>query len=538
MLRVTHTENHTPILPANNAAPKRRSLIELGLLAMLTNLFGRRERPLLVLVGTYGEKLPHVHGKGEGVYALLLDRRQLTPLGGRFHGVGQLRAARNPSWVTSWRDGTTGQLYCYVADERTDTGLIFAAHVNETTGELTQLGAPVSAGGSGTCHIAVAPGGRHVLAANYGSGSVAVVERDASGALGKRAALIQLPPKGVEVDTPIGKCELYIRFPRTHAARQEAPHAHQLVFSRRRPTELTAVGEEAYAVLVPDLGSDIVWAFDYEPSTSGVLLPAAATAIHAGVLDGGGSRHVALHPDPRLRVAYVAYELTSQVAAYAVDPSSGQPTGTPLPPGPVCALDVGASAATPAGLSSAFGPAAAAARLRCVGLVRRGGGGAARCSDDETSLAAIRVTASGSHVILSSRVAGADGVLSALLLDKRGRLVASSDARPAGLASSLGRSPRDFVLVPLPGAPSGQVALVANQDSGTIVALPLAGGGQARCVADVPTPVCLCLTPEDAEPAHGAAAAGGGRAPLFFASAVVVVAVATAAALALRAYRK
>ena len=35
--------------------------------------------PLLVLVGTYGEKLGHVDGKGEGVYALLLDRTTLAP---------------------------------------------------------------------------------------------------------------------------------------------------------------------------------------------------------------------------------------------------------------------------------------------------------------------------------------------------------------------------------------------------------------------------------------------------------------------------
>ena len=48
--------------------------------------------PLLVLGGTYGEKLGHVDGQGKGVYAFTIDRETLAPAEGRakFLGVAQL----------------------------------------------------------------------------------------------------------------------------------------------------------------------------------------------------------------------------------------------------------------------------------------------------------------------------------------------------------------------------------------------------------------------------------------------------------------
>jgi len=312
---------------------------------------------------------------------------------------------------------------------------------------------------------------------------------------------VQLPPKGVLVNTPIGKCELFIRFPRVNAARQEGAHAHQVLFTPRRPTSHAREGEEAYTVCVPDLGSDVVWALEYEPTASDVLRPSAATAFHGGVLDGGGPRHMALHPDPRVHVAYVAYELTSQVASYAVDPVTGQLTGGPLPPGPVCVLDdTGSIAKTE--LSAAFGAEGAATRARCGKLVQRPSGGAACCSDADTSVAAIRVSPTGSHVFVSSRVVNGDGAISAISLDEKGRLIPPSACAPVCVASSCGLIPRDFCLTTQVGEGGARslVALVANQDSGTIFAVPVAGGRKARKVAEIPTPVCLSLAPDKERP--------------------------------------
>lgn len=215
------------------------------------------------------------------------------------------------------------------------------------------------------------------------------------------------------------------------------------------------------------------------------------------------------------------------------------------------------------GLSVPFGPSGGDARSRCVRLVRHRPGQPPHCSDKDTSAAALRVCPenktrpagenktpggengarpAGGHLLVSSRVAGQNGALSAIGLDETGRLVPPSNVAPLGIACTLGRTPRDFVLVwregkgggdrprfesyfgfkPWPFASSfpflgqgyfGQpVALVANQDSGTIAAIPVTGGGVSAVIARVPTPVCLCLAPEDsisAEPPYGEAAAGG-----------------------------
>ena len=113
-----------------------------------------------------------------------------------------------------------------------------------------------------------------------------------------------LPPRG----------EKTIQFPGPNAARQEGSHAHMCVFSR---------GTDATTVLVPDLGSDVVWSIPYDAANKAAPLgkPVATAAGYADLM-GGGPRHVAVHHGASAGragpVAYVAYELTSQVAAWAM----------------------------------------------------------------------------------------------------------------------------------------------------------------------------------------------------------------------------
>ena len=429
--------------------------------------------PLLVLVGTYGEKLGHVDGKGEGVYALLLDRATLAPhvsaATSPYHAKPQLGeaagGARNPSWVTAYRDGADGPLCAYVADE-VDESTLLAARVDEATGQLTQLGQPVLTGGGIACHISVAPGGAHVLVAMY-CGAVCAVERHADGSLGARVALVELPPP--EWADAIGA------FPRANAARQEASHPHMVLESR-------SAGKHAF--LVPDLGGDVIWALEYSATASPPLLAAAPTAIHPRrALDGAGPRHVALHPT--LDVGYVAYELSSQVAAFALDRATGRLGDTPLPPGPVCTLGAAESSAP---FAQPFDPSLHAHLLSAPASDPT----AVKGLSERTSVAAIRVAADGAHVYVSNRLVGTDGAISAIPLRPDGAL-----APPAVLASSRGRTPRDFVLLaphPSPAHAAPSRILVANQDSDTLWSLPL-GHGTSVHVADVPTPVCLCLAP-------------------------------------------
>lgn len=279
----------------------------------------------LIVIGTYGEKLGHVDGKGRGLYCILFDsasRRLVTgppdlPFEVPFLGLPQLGGAGgllNPTYLSKHR-GEDGSLQLYVVDERYDGdgGSLLAVKLNEATAELTPLGGKVQVGGAGTCHVMVAHGGKHVLVANYMGGSVAAIERRADGSLGSRCALIVFPPT-----SPLPGLATPITFPRRNVARQEQAHAHMVQMSG------------ADTILVPDLGSDVVWNLKYLVDEVNPLKIVSAGAVHES-LAGGGPRHLALHPS--LPICYVAFELTSLVAAFAIDPANGTISGAPLPPG-------------------------------------------------------------------------------------------------------------------------------------------------------------------------------------------------------------
>lgn len=94
----------------------------------------------------------------------------------------------------------------------------------EADGSLTEL-CTVQTGGELGCHLTLAPGGRHVVVAHYGSGSVASFEIGADGALSERRDLRQFVGSGADPE------------------RQGGPHAHQVVF-------------DSDVLLVTDLGTD------------------------------------------------------------------------------------------------------------------------------------------------------------------------------------------------------------------------------------------------------------------------------------------
>jgi len=129
-----------------------------------------------------------------------------------------------------------------------------------------------SSGGSAPCHLAVSAGGRHLLCANYGTGSVTVFPVESDGTLGARSDLVQHPGPG--------------------------PHAHH-------------VSVAGAGVTVVDLGDDTIYGYRLDPS--GRLDPTWATFAGAG----SGPRHLATGADGR---RYVADELGSTVSVYGLGP--------------------------------------------------------------------------------------------------------------------------------------------------------------------------------------------------------------------------
>ena len=193
--------------------------------------------------------------------------------------------AKNPSFLALHPNGK----FVYAAME--SGGGAFGAFAIEKDGSLRRLNEE-SSKGSGNTHVAVDPAGKHVLGANYGSGSVACAPIRDDGSVGAVTGFVQHAGSSV------------------NARRQAGPHAHSVYFN----------GPFAYAC---DLGTDDVFVHRYD-AAKGTLTPNDPPS--GKVPPGSGPRHLAFHPKGGF--AYVNNEMTSAVTVFAHDAAKG--TLTPL----------------------------------------------------------------------------------------------------------------------------------------------------------------------------------------------------------------
>jgi len=178
--------------------------------------------------------------------------------------------------------------------------LLFAVNETDTNGAVSSFSIDPAAGklklisqqsslGSRPCHLALDKEGKHLLVANYASGSVAVLPVAADGALGPATAFVQHTGKSINPD------------------RQRGPHAHCVT--------LDPANNFAY---VCDLGLDKVMIYRFD-SAKGTLTPNDPPFV--ALKPGSGPRHMAFRPDGKF--AYVISELSSTITAFAVDSKSG-----------------------------------------------------------------------------------------------------------------------------------------------------------------------------------------------------------------------
>ncbi|MFD5476796.1 lactonase family protein [Streptomyces hawaiiensis] len=254
--------------PTNTPAPEPEAS---------TNPSGEARRPSgprPLFLGTYTS----VEGGGKGIGLATYDAAT-----GRITGTGTSTGAitgvGDPSYLAIHPDRRT----LYAVDER-DDGAVTAVRLSDRK----VLGSR-STGGAAPCHLSVHPGGRWLLSANYGSGSVAVHPIDASGALGERTDLVRhtAPPPGPG---------------------QEGPHAHQFVTS-----------PDGGHVLAVDLGTDTVYTYRLDDK-AGTL----TEVTQAQTRPGAGPRHLTFHPGGRY--AYLANEADNTVAVCSYDKASGRVT--------------------------------------------------------------------------------------------------------------------------------------------------------------------------------------------------------------------
>ena len=236
----------------------------------------------LVYFGTYTAP-----GKSQGIYVSRLDMAT-----GRLSPPELAAESVSPSFLAI--HPTRDALY---AVNEIDTfegkpgGSVSAFAIDRASGKLTLLNRQPS-GGGGPAHVSVDPGGRNVLLANYGGGSVAVVPTGADGRLAAPSAVVRHSGSSV------------------NPGRQKEPHAHSI--------NVDATGRFAYAA---DLGIDkvMIYAFD---AAKGTLAP--ANPPFAAVTPGSGPRHLAFHPANPF--VYVINELTLTVTTFTRDAASGSLT--------------------------------------------------------------------------------------------------------------------------------------------------------------------------------------------------------------------
>lgn len=212
----------------------------------------------------------------QGVHAVVLGRAT-----GKLGQPRLLAPAKGASWTTPHPGGRV----IYATGEGREGSVSAFRLLGDGKAELINT---ESAKGGGPCHLAVEPAGRLLLAANYGSGSVAALPIRPDGSLGPASSVIQHGGSG------------------PNERRQKGPHAHGVHLA---PSGL---------VYVPDLGADRVFIHRVD-AARGLLERDVAPAGLAA--PGAGPRHLDLHPSGRF--AYVCNELDLTVAAYAVDAGTG-----------------------------------------------------------------------------------------------------------------------------------------------------------------------------------------------------------------------
>ena len=257
---------------------------------------GGPSRRILAFVGTYSSPQGPAPGRGQGIHILELDTAN-----GALAPRDVVRTTSSPSWLALDRTRT----HLYAANETdtagTGSGSVTAYAVDRAGGQLTLLNS-VSSEGAGPAHLSIHPAGKHVLVANYGGGTSAVLPIQADGRLAAATDVKRhegTPGPARPSSAPPGSFAI---------SGHDRPHAHMI--------EADAAGKFVFAA---DLGLDriLVWRFD---EARGTLTPNDPPSVPLPA--GDGPRHFAFHPNGRW--FYSLQEEASTIATFDYDAATGR----------------------------------------------------------------------------------------------------------------------------------------------------------------------------------------------------------------------
>lgn len=183
--------------------------------------------------------------------------------------------------------------FAYAISEISPEAFVTAYAIDGHSGRLQMLN-KVPTGGAGTTYISLDRSGKYVLLANYGSGSVSVIEVEADGSLGKLTSWIQHTMR---------------RHPGRPAAGSSPPVA-------AHPHSTVASPDDRY-IVVPDFGLDQLFVYGFNADNGTLRIPATTVDL----APGEGPRHFVFSPNDKY--AYLISQTTGNVSVFKWDSSQG-----------------------------------------------------------------------------------------------------------------------------------------------------------------------------------------------------------------------
>ena len=234
-------------------------------------------------VGTYNPN-------GEGLYRFTVDGKT-----GELRDKALVSSLPNVAQLTVSQDGKT----LYAASE-VEKGVVQAWRI-AANGELSELN-QVASGGAGPVYLSLTPDGRHLLVANYVSGSIAVLPVKEDGSLGDAVDVHQdQGPAGAARPAAAAEGSFAV-------SDHNGPHAHMI-----------SADPSGKFVFSTDLGLDRIYQYRMD-SASGKLTPNDPPFIAASSA-GAGPRHFVFTPAGD--GLWLINEEASTLTFYHLDKQSG-----------------------------------------------------------------------------------------------------------------------------------------------------------------------------------------------------------------------
>ena len=234
-------------------------------------------------VGTYNPN-------GEGLYRFTVDGKT-----GELRDKALVSSLPNVAQLTVSQDGKT----LYAASE-VEKGVVQAWRI-AANGELRELN-QVASGGAGPVYLSLTPDGRHLLVANYVSGSIAVLPVKEDGSLGDAVDVHQdQGPAGAARPAAAAEGSFAV-------SDHNGPHAHMI-----------SADPSGKFVFSTDLGLDRIYQYRMD-SASGKLTPNDPPFIAASSA-GAGPRHFVFTPAGD--GLWLINEEASTLTFYHLDKQSG-----------------------------------------------------------------------------------------------------------------------------------------------------------------------------------------------------------------------